>query len=600
MSDIAATVLGIERSLTGKRWYAREADERLTQAIAQSGNLPEILARVLAGRSVALEGLDDYFAPTLRRALPDPSHLLDMDRAAERLARAVRDGEEIAVFGDYDVDGATSTALLLRFFRAVGGKVRAYIPDRQKEGYGPNAPALVKLREAGVHVVVTVDCGITAFEALQAAREAGLDVVVVDHHVAEPQLPAAYAVVNPNRLDETSPHRNLAAVGVAFLLAVAVNRALRQAGWYQSACAEPDLMQWLDLVALGTICDMVSLTGLNRALVSQGLKVMGQRRNRGLAALADAARVAEAPGAFHAGFLFGPRVNAGGRIGAADLGTRLLSTEDAAEAGALAERLELLNTERRAIEAAVLAEALAQVEAMQAESGGELPPFLLLAGEKWHPGVIGIVASRVLERVHRPVLVVGLDGETGKGSGRSIRGVDLGSAVIAARQAGLLVNGGGHPMAAGLTVARQHLPALREFLRERVAASLGGRLPTPGLGIDGPLMPGAATLDLAGHIERIGPFGVGNPEPRFVLPGVRVEYADRVGEHGHVRCVLSAGAARLQAIAFRSADGAVGQALLRRDGLPLHIAGALRINRWRGKTEVQMQIDDAAPAGLGA
>jgi single-stranded-DNA-specific exonuclease len=591
----AAAFLGIEKSLTGRRWYAREADERLAQTIAQNRNLPEVLARVLSGRSVPLDGLDDYLQPTLRRALPDPSHLLDMDRAAERVARAVRDGEEIAVFGDYDVDGATSTALLLRFIRAVGGRVRAYIPDRQKEGYGPNAAALIGLRQAGVALAITVDCGITAFEPLQAAQDAGLDMIVVDHHVAEPRLPAAYAVINPNRLDETSPHRNLAAVGVAFLLVIAANRALRQAGWFGGDRPEPDLMQWLDLVALGTICDMVPLTGLNRALVVQGLKIMAQRRNKGLAALADIARVSEAPGTFHSGFLFGPRVNAGGRIGASDLGTRLLSTEDAAEAAMLAEKLDFLNAERRAIEASVLDQALRQIETM-----GELPPFLLLAGEGWHPGVIGIVASRVLERVHRPVFIVGIDGETGKGSGRSIRGFDMGSAVIAARQAGLLINGGGHAMAAGLTVAREQIERVRQFLLERVMGSLGGQVPAPSLGIDGPLMPGAATLDLCGHIERIGPFGIGNPEPRFVLPAVRVEYADRVGEGGHIRCVLSAGAARINAIAFRAADNAIGRALLARDGLPLHVAGALRINRWRGKSDVQMQIDDAAPAGLGA
>jgi single-stranded-DNA-specific exonuclease len=440
-----------------------------------------------------------------------------------------------------------------------------------------------------------VDCGITAFEPLQAAQDAGLDMIVVDHHVAEPRLPAAYAVINPNRLDETSPHRNLAAVGVAFLLIIAANRALRQAGWFNADRPEPDLMQWLDLVALGTICDMVPLTGLNRALVVQGLKIMAQRRNKGLAALADIARVSEAPGTFHSGFLFGPRVNAGGRIGASDLGTRLLSTEDAAEAAMLAEKLDFLNAERRAIEASVLDQALRQIETM-----GELPPFLLLAGEGWHPGVIGIVASRVLERVHRPVFIVGIDGETGKGSGRSIRGFDMGSAVIAARQAGLLINGGGHAMAAGLTVAREQIERVRQFLLERVMGSLGGQVPAPSLGIDGPLMPGAATLDLCGHIERIGPFGIGNPEPRFVLPAVRVEYADRVGEGGHIRCVLSAGAARINAIAFRAADNAIGRALLARDGLPLHVAGALRINRWRGKSDVQMQIDDAAPAGLGA
>lgn len=594
MTAGTTTVLGVERSLSGKRWYARECDERRALAIAQDRGLPEVLARVLAGRSIGSDSLEDYLEPTLRRSLPDPSHLLDMDLAAARLAAAVRDGEEIAVFGDYDVDGATSTALLLRFLRGAGGRVRSYIPDRQKEGYGPNAAALRRLRAAGVAVVVTVDCGITAFEPLQAGSDAGLHAIVVDHHVAELRLPAAYAVVNPNRVDEKSPHGNLAAVGVAFLLAVAANRALRQAGWYDERRPEPDLLQLLDLVALGTVCDMVPLTGLNRALVAQGLKVMARRGNLGLAALADISRVSEPPGTFHAGFLFGPRVNAGGRIGEADLGTRLLSTEDAAEAFMLAERLDLLNAERRAIEASVLDQALRQLDAI-----GDLPPFLLLAGEGWHPGVIGIVASRVLERTHRPVFIVGIDGEVARGSGRSIRGVDLGSAVIAARQAGLLVNGGGHPMAAGLTVARDRIGPLREFLADRVQGMLTGGLPAPGLGIDSPLMPAAATLDLAGQIERIGPFGVGNPEPRFVLPAVRVLYAERVGE-GHVRCVLGGDAARINAIAFRVADTAVGQALLQPGALPLHVAGALRINRWRGRSDVQMQVDDAAPAGLGA
>jgi single-stranded-DNA-specific exonuclease len=474
--------------------------------------------------------------------------------------------------------------------------MRAYIPDRHKEGYGPNAAALLKLHQEGVGVVVTVDCGITAFEPLAVAREAGLDVVVIDHHVAEPRLPDAFAVVNPNRLDENRSLGSLAAVGVAFLLVVAVNRALRRAGWYSDARPEPDLTQWLDLVALGTICDMVPLTGVNRVLVVQGLKVMAQRRNPGLIALAQVARVMEPPGTFHAGFLFGPRVNAGGRIGAADLGTRLLSSDDPDESRALAERLDLLNTERRAIEAAVLDQALRQVEAMQA--GGALPAALVLDGEAWHAGVIGIVASRVLERVHRPVFIVGFDGEIGKGSGRSIRGVDLGGIVIAARQAGLLINGGGHPMAAGLTVARNRIAELRAFIVERVSAILGGQVPSPGLAVDGPLMPLAATLDLAEQIDRIGPFGIGNPEPRFVLPSVRVDYASRVGED-HVRCTLSAGGAKVAAISFRSAGNAVGQALLQRPGLPLHVAGALRLNRWQGRTEVQFQIDDAAPAEKG-
>lgn len=595
--DGTTTFLGIERSLSGKRWYSREVDQRLAAAIAQRHGLGEVAARVLAGRQVELERIEEFLEPTLRRSLPDPSLLRDMDKAALRLAEAVARGEKIAVFGDYDVDGATSAALLLRFFRAVGGDIGAYIPDRHKEGYGPNAAALLKLRRDGVNVVVTVDCGITAFEPLAAAREAGLDVVVIDHHVAEPRLPEAFAVVNPNRLDEDRQLGHLAAVGVAFLLVVAVNRALRGAGWYSDARPEPSLTQWLDLVALGTICDMVPLTGVNRVLAVQGLKVMALRRNPGLVALGEVARVMEPPGTFHAGFLFGPRVNAGGRIGAADLGTRLLSSDDASETRALAERLDALNTERRAIEASVLDLALRQVEAMSAGNG--LPAALVLDGEGWHAGVIGIVASRVVERVHRPVLVIGFDGEIGKGSGRSIRGVDLGGIVIAARQSGLLINGGGHPMAAGLTLARNRLVELREFVAERVSAIMGGQVPAPGLAIDGPLMPLAATLDLAEQIGRIGPFGIGNPEPRFVLPSVQVAYASRVGED-HVRCTLSAGGAKVAAISFRSAGNAVGQTLLQSGGLPLHVAGALRLNRWQGRTEVQFQIDDAASAARSA
>lgn len=596
MAGEGTTFLGIERSLGGKRWYSRDIDQRRALAIAQRHGLNEIVSRVLAGRAIDLDHIDEFLEPSLRRSLPDPSVLRDMDKAAARLTHAVMTGEKIAVFGDYDVDGATSSALLLRFFRAVGGDIRAYIPDRHKEGYGPNTAALLKLHSDGVAVAVTVDCGITAFEPLAAAQEAGLDVVVIDHHVAEPRLPNAHAVVNPNRLDEDRSLGSLAAVGVAFLLIVAVNRALRNAGWFIDARPEPNLTQWLDLVALGTICDMVPLTGVNRVLVVQGLKVMAQRRNVGLTALGEITRVMEPPGTFHAGFLFGPRVNAGGRIGASDLGTRLLSSDDTNESRALAERLDALNAERRAIEASVLDQALRQLETMQA--AGPLPAALVLDGEGWHAGVIGIVASRVLDRVHRPVFIIGFDGEIGKGSGRSIRGVDLGGIVIAARQAGLLINGGGHPMAAGLTVSRNRIAELRAFIVQRVDAMLGGAVPQPGLAIDAPLMPLAGTIELAEQIGRIGPFGIGNPEPRFVLPNVRVEYASRVGED-HVRCTLSAGGGKMAAISFRSAGNPVGQALLQRDGMKLHVAGALRINRWQGKTAVQFQIDDVAAAEKG-
>jgi single-stranded-DNA-specific exonuclease len=594
-----AAFLGIERSLTGRRWAARLADERTALAMAQRHGLPDAICRLLAAREVELDGVPDFLDPTLRKFLPDPLHLKDMDAAVERLVRAVRERERIVVFGDYDVDGATSAALLLRFFRAVGGDIGCYIPDRRNEGYGPNAPALLKLRAEGTAVVVTVDCGATAFEPLAEAQRAGLDVIVIDHHQAEIALPPAIAVVDPNRVDEASPHKQLAAVGVAFLLAVGVNRALRQAGWYGEARPEPDLRQWLDLVALGTVCDVVPLTGVNRALVRQGLLIMAQRHNAGLAALADMARLREPPGAYHLGFMLGPRVNAGGRVGQADLGARLLSSDDRHEVGALALRLDELNAERRAIEREVLDQAIARIEGLYGPDRKGLPAALVVESEGWHIGVIGIVASRLVERYGRPAFVIGMDGETGaigKGSGRSVRGVDLGAAVIAARQAGLLINGGGHAMAAGLTVARDALPALAQFLAERVAPQLGAAPAVRELGIDAALSPAAATQDLVSMIERAGPFGAGNALPRFALTGVRVDYAEPVGE-GHVRCTLvGAERGRLEGIAFRARQTALGPALLDPARPVLHVAGALRIDRFGGRDRVRLQIDDAAAA----
>jgi single-stranded-DNA-specific exonuclease len=591
-----AAFLGIERSLTGRRWAERLADERIALAMAQRHGRPDAICRLLAAREVDLEGVPDFLEPTLRKFLPDPSHLKDMDLAVERLVRAVQQGERIVVFGDYDVDGATSSALLLRFFRAIGGNIGVYIPDRRKEGYGPNAPALLKLREEGASVVVTVDCGVTAYEPLTEARKAGLDVVVIDHHQAELALPEAFAVVDPNRIDDQSPHKQLAAVGVAFLLCVGINRALRAAGWYGDARPEPDLRQWLDLVALGTVADVVPLTGVNRALVRQGLAVMQQRRNPGLAALADVARLREPPGAYHLGFMLGPRVNAGGRVGQADLGARLLASDDVHEVGALAIRLDEFNAERRAIEREVLDQAIARIEGLYGPDRKGLPAALVVESEGWHIGVIGIVASRLVERYGRPAFVIGMDGEVGKGSGRSVRGVDLGAAVLAARQSGLLINGGGHAMAAGLTVAREQLPHLIRFLDERLAPQLGAAPAVRELGIDAALAPGAATQELVNMIERAGPFGAGNALPRFALTGVRVDYAQPVGE-GHVRCTLVGHQrGRIEAIAFRAGQSELGRALLDPAKPILHVAGALRLDRYNGRESVRLQIDDAASA----
>jgi single-stranded-DNA-specific exonuclease len=556
--------------------------------VAQSHGLPDLAARILVGRGIGLDAVESYMAPTLRSFLPDPSSLLDMEKAAERIAKAVMAGERIALFADYDVDGATSSALLLRFLRAVGTDALLYVPDRILEGYGPNAAAFSILAGQGAKLVITLDCGITAHEPLAAARDAGLEVIVIDHHLADIQLPEALAVINPNRLDESRTLGHLAAVGVTFLSLVAINRALRTAGWYADR-AEPDLRQWLDLVALGTVADVVPLTGLNRAFVTQGIKVMAQRRNVGLAALADVAKLSESPATYHLGFVFGPRVNAGGRVGKADCGARLLSTDDRAEAVELAALLDGHNAERKQIEAATLEAALAQVEASgQAEVGH----ILVVAGEGWHPGVIGIVASRLMDRYHRPVCVIGVNEGVGKGSGRSIPGIDLGRAVIAAKTAGLLAAGGGHAMAAGFTVAENRIKVLAAFLEAQIAGA-GARV-DPILAIDGGLSCGGATVSLAEVIERLGPFGSGNAEPRFALTGVRIVKADLVGT-SHVRCFLTdSSGAKVKAIAFRAVETPLGQLLLQSGCTPIALAGKVKLDRWNGEIRVQFQIDDAA------
>jgi len=587
--------LAVERSASGRRWRLRHAcDDGAAAAIASQLAVPEILARLLSQRGVGLHEAARFLAPRLRDQLPDPAHLQDMDRAVERLVRAIREHEKIVVFGDYDVDGATSAALLLRFFAAVGAEGGLYVPDRIREGYGPNAPALLRLKDEGVGLVICVDCGTTAHEALEAAKDAGLDLLVIDHHVAEPLLPSAVAVVNPNRLDEASAHGNLAAVGVAFLLAVAANRALRDAGWYR-ARPEPDLLQWLDLVALGTVCDVVPLIGLNRALVAQGLKVASRGANLGMAALAA---LGAAPGriepvnAYQLGYVLGPRVNAGGRVGAADLGARLLSTDDPVLAAELAQRLDGYNKERREIERATLEAAIELVERQNAES----PVLVFAAAEGWHPGVIGIVAARLRERYERPACVVALADGVGRGSGRSIPGLALGSAVIAARQAGLLINGGGHAMAAGFTVAADKLVELQDFLSARLNDGLDHAKLVPELAIDAAITPGTASGGLVAQLDGLAPFGSANPEPRFAFPAVRAGYVEPVGT-GHLRLrvvdALGSGPS-LNAIAFRAADTPVGKLLTEAKGRAIHIAGHLRRDTWRGGDAVQLVVDDAA------
>lgn len=584
-----APFLGIRQSLSDRCWRLRCEDDRLALAMAQRFDMPEVMGRVLAARGVGLDDCERFLEPTLRQFLPDPSLLRDMDRAVQRLIAAIEAREEIAVFGDYDVDGATSGALLVRYLRAIGRTPAIYVPDRQREGYGPNAPALLALKQGGIKVVITVDCGIAAHDALAKAAEAGLDVIVADHHLAEPALPPAYAVVNPNRLDDQSGQGFLAAVGVVFLLVVAVNRELQARGFFATR-PKPDLLQWLDLVALGTVCDVVPLKGVNRALVAQGLKVLTRRQNPGLAALADAAGLRETPGAYHLGYLFGPRVNAGGRVGRADLGMRLLMADDPSEAALMAAELHQLNKERQMIEASVLEQAIEQAATLPLEQ-----PILIVAGRGWHPGVIGIVASRIKDRFNRPSFVIAIDESgMGKGSGRSIPGVDLGAAVTAARQSGLLINGGGHAMAAGLTVDAAKIDQLKIFLGERLAGQMAARDSVNSLGVDGALAVGGATMEFYDLLERAGPFGSGHSEPRFVIPACRVVYASVVGQ-GHVRCDLQGSdGKRLKGIAFRAVDTEMGRVLLNSHGQTLHIAGALRADTWQGERRLQLFIEDAA------
>lgn len=554
----------------------------------------DLVTQLLLARGVAHDDVERHRNPSLRAFLPDPSAFRDMDQAAERLAQAIVTGEALTVYGDYDVDGATSAALLIRLLRMLGHPARYYIPDRLLEGYGPSGEALVRLGQEGSSLIVTVDCGAMAFEALAMAHTAGIDVIVVDHHKCAPELPKAMALVNPNRLDEddlAAAHGHLAAVGVAFLLAVATVRVLRQRGFFADR-PEPDLFSLLDLVALGTVADVAALHGLNRALVAQGLKVMAQRQNIGMAALIDASRLNRAPTCSDLGFALGPRINAGGRVGEATLGVRLLTTEDPEEARAIAAQLSQLNEERRAIEAAVQEAAEVQLESQHNRA------VVLLAGAGWHPGVIGIVAGRIKEKSGRPAIVIALDADEhghGKGSGRSIAGVDLGAAIIAAREAGLLVAGGGHAMAAGLTVAPDRLGALAEFLDERLGAAVIAAQAGQSLQLDLAVAPGGLVPPLVETLESAGPYGMGWPGPRVAVGPVRLVKADLVGKD-HVRLIVRGDdGASFKAMAFRQAETELGQALLNRaQGRRFWLAGRAKIDDWGSRPAAELHVDDAA------
>ncbi len=587
-SSALKSVLGVDRSLSGKAWHWRGGNMDVTGGAA---GLDDLVTQLLLSRGVEREDLDRHRAPTLRAFLPDPSHFKDMDAAAERLAQAVLTSETVTIYGDYDVDGATSAALLVRLLRMLGHSARYYIPDRLLEGYGPSGEALVRLGEEGSSLVVTVDCGAMAHDALAQAHAAGVDVIVVDHHKCAHELPRAVALVNPNRLDESTTgaeHAHLAAVGVAFLLGVALVRTLRAQGFFENR-PEPDLMSLLDLVALGTVADVAQIRGLNRAFVAQGLKVMARRANVGMAALIDASRLKRAPVCSDLGFALGPRINAGGRVGEATLGVRLLTTEDPDEAAAIAQQLSALNDERRAIEAEVQSAAEAMLE------GQHNRAVHVLAGRGWHPGVIGIVAGRIKEKTGKPTLVIALDADTGKGSGRSIPGIDLGAAIIAAREQGLLVAGGGHAMAAGLTVEAAQVAALTDWLDSRLGAAVARAMEREALPMDLALAPGGLTPDLVEALDGAGPFGMGWPGPRLAIGPVRLVRAEVVGTD-HVRLVASGlDGKSVKAIAFRAAESAMGQALLHgAKGRSLWLAGRAKIDDWGDRPQAELHLEDAA------
>ena len=586
-----SNALGVQRSLTGKSWVWRPAqEERLGQGLAQQLDLPELMGRLLAARGVDVADAPVFLDPTLRALLPDPSSIVDMDAAASRLADAVMGGEPVGVFGDYDVDGACSAALLVSLLRVLGCTVYHHVPDRILEGYGPNSAALRAMAERGARVLVCVDCGTSGHDAFAPLHNMA-DIVVFDHHKSEGAPPPIRALVNPNRLDCSSGLHNICAAAVTFIACVALLRTLRQRGFF-AARAEPDLREYLDLVALATVCDVMPLTGLNRAFVIQGLRVMARRARPGIAALLAVAKLAEAPTAMNCGFALGPRINAGGRIAQADMGLRLLLADDEGLAATLAQTLDEVNKQRQLVEAAVTAEAMALAEAQIAAGHG----VLLLAQNGWHPGVVGIAAGRVKEKFNRPVLVAGITDGLAKGSGRSVPGIDLGAAVIAARQSGLLATGGGHAMAAGFSVAEEGLSAFHAFLNERLAEA--GNLPLNAeLMLDGVLGVAGADAALAQLVARLGPFGNGNVEPLFLLQRVRVVRSDRIGKDGGtIRAMVEGeGGGRLKVLLFRAKEGPLADAL-DRPGAPLHLAGHLRAETWQGRVSAGFFITDAAPA----
>ncbi len=594
MTDTRARAfLNVERSASGRRWQARLEDARIAEAIAQRHELPEILGRVLAARGVGIDEAEAFLNPTLRTLMPQPSALRDMEKGAARLAEAIVAKEQIGVIADYDVDGVSSAAMLSLFLDSVGSAATVHIPDRLTEGYGPSALAVESLKAQGARILVTLDCGVMAHDPLARAAELGLTTIIVDHHQAGENLPEAHAVINPNRLDDLSGLGFLCAAGVTMIFIAAVNRVLRQRQYYGADRPEPNMLQWLELVSLATICDVVPLKGLNRAYVTQGLRIMARRENVGLSALADVARLKRKPDPYALGFLLGPRINAAGRIGHAKLALKLLTTKDRGEAAQIAQELERLNRERQEIELAVVDQAMVQAENMLGQE--RRGSVIVVSGRSWHPGVVGLAAARLKERFQLPSFVLAEDkaGALASGSGRSISGVDLGTAVREAVDAGLVEKGGGHAMAAGLTVRTERLGDLRGFLEERLSPQVA-KATDRGLMVDAALTAGGATLDLIELLEQAGPYGTAHPAPVFAFPSHRVLYADRAGTD-HIRCTLAASdGKKLKAVAFRALGTEMGELLLSEKQFPLHIAGRLTIDDWSGSRIPSLHIEDVA------
>ncbi len=595
VDPVPRAFLGVEKSVLDNRWVSRldQAGQNRALAMSQMHGLPDLIARVLAGRGVTVDEAFEFLDPTIRSLMPDPHKLTDCEKAAKRIADAIRDGEPVAIFGDYDVDGAASSALMYRFLTHFGVKAHIYIPDRIFEGYGPNPTAINQLIDNGASLIVTVDCGSTSHEALAAAADRNIDVVVIDHHQVTHELPPCHSLVNPNREDDLSGLGHLCAAGVVFMVLVATLRLLREAG--DKRILAIDLLQWLDIVALATVCDVVPLKGLNRAFVVKGLVAARHQSNAGLAALFRKAGLAGPVTPYHFGFLIGPRINAGGRIGDAALGSRLLTLDDAIQAEAIAQRLDELNRERQAMEAIMLQEA--EAEALAEYGDGEGASVIVTAHEKWHPGIVGLIAARLKEKFKRPAFAIAFDPSgRGTGSGRSINGFDMGRMVRAAVDEGLLVKGGGHAMAAGLTVERGKLGLLRGFFTEKAQKTVAALVANETLKIDGAIAASGATIELIDRLETAGPYGSGHSQPLFAVPAHRVRDSRLVGER-HVKVTLEAmDGTRLDGIAFRAAETPLGNLLLNSRGANLHVAGSLGAEHYQGSRRIQLRIFDGAPA----